>query len=245
MCDEEDACRPAVASGRGSTRGAVARGRPTRRSANWSTAGPAGERRRRRRHGRRRPRHRAGRGRALTRRQRPSPAAAPSAGPAVRVSRAANLCPAPTVKPPAKPATFKRHTPRVARARSGSSRWSRRWRQSGRREGHRRPPASAILFSPHVLGGDAVPPRVTTEGIYVLQCGDPTGSGSGSPGYARPRRRRRTASTRRHPGPWPGPARRTGSSSVYERSRPRRTAAATPSLRKSDHGRMHRKSRGR
>jgi peptidyl-prolyl cis-trans isomerase B (cyclophilin B) len=25
--------------------------------------------------------------------------------------------------------------------------------------------------------------RLTTEGIYVLQCGDPTGSGSGSPGY--------------------------------------------------------------
>jgi peptidyl-prolyl cis-trans isomerase B (cyclophilin B) len=25
--------------------------------------------------------------------------------------------------------------------------------------------------------------RVTTEGIYVLQCGDPTGSGSGGPGY--------------------------------------------------------------
>ena len=26
--------------------------------------------------------------------------------------------------------------------------------------------------------------RLTTEGIYVLQCGDPTGTGSGSPGYA-------------------------------------------------------------
>ncbi|MEO5745476.1 MAG: peptidylprolyl isomerase, partial [Terracoccus sp.] len=25
--------------------------------------------------------------------------------------------------------------------------------------------------------------RVTSEGIYVLQCGDPTGSGSGGPGY--------------------------------------------------------------
>lgn len=25
--------------------------------------------------------------------------------------------------------------------------------------------------------------RVTTEGIFVLQCGDPTGSGSGNPGY--------------------------------------------------------------
>ncbi|MER5642594.1 peptidylprolyl isomerase [Kitasatospora sp. NPDC002227] len=25
--------------------------------------------------------------------------------------------------------------------------------------------------------------RLTTEGIYVLQCGDPTGSGSGGPGY--------------------------------------------------------------
>ena len=26
--------------------------------------------------------------------------------------------------------------------------------------------------------------RLTTQGIYVLQCGDPTGSGSGGPGYA-------------------------------------------------------------
>jgi peptidyl-prolyl cis-trans isomerase B (cyclophilin B) len=26
-------------------------------------------------------------------------------------------------------------------------------------------------------------PRVTTSGIYVLQCGDPTGTGSGGPGY--------------------------------------------------------------
>jgi peptidyl-prolyl cis-trans isomerase B (cyclophilin B) len=28
--------------------------------------------------------------------------------------------------------------------------------------------------------------RLTTEGIYVLQCGDPTGSGSGGPGYTIP-----------------------------------------------------------
>lgn len=28
--------------------------------------------------------------------------------------------------------------------------------------------------------------RLTTEGIYVLQCGDPTGSGSGDPGYSIP-----------------------------------------------------------
>jgi peptidyl-prolyl cis-trans isomerase B (cyclophilin B) len=28
--------------------------------------------------------------------------------------------------------------------------------------------------------------RLTTEGIFVLQCGDPTGSGSGSPGYSLP-----------------------------------------------------------
>jgi peptidyl-prolyl cis-trans isomerase B (cyclophilin B) len=26
--------------------------------------------------------------------------------------------------------------------------------------------------------------RLTTQGIYVLQCGDPTGTGSGSPGYS-------------------------------------------------------------
>ncbi len=28
--------------------------------------------------------------------------------------------------------------------------------------------------------------RLTTQGIYVLQCGDPTGTGSGGPGYAIP-----------------------------------------------------------
>jgi peptidyl-prolyl cis-trans isomerase B (cyclophilin B) len=26
-------------------------------------------------------------------------------------------------------------------------------------------------------------PRITSSGIYVLQCGDPTGTGSGGPGY--------------------------------------------------------------
>src|SRR5699024_8063385 len=26
--------------------------------------------------------------------------------------------------------------------------------------------------------------RLTTEGIFVLQCGDPTGTGSGGPGYS-------------------------------------------------------------
>ena len=32
---------------------------------------------------------------------------------------------------------------------------------------------------------DATPcHRLTTAGIYVLQCGDPTGSGTGGPGYA-------------------------------------------------------------
>ena len=65
--------------------------------------------------------------------------------------------------------------------------------------------------------------RLTTKGIYVLQCGDPTGTGTGGPGYTIPdenlkdsasaqgRRRTRRARSR-----WPTPARRdTGGSQFF------------------------------
>ncbi len=42
--------------------------------------------------------------------------------------------------------------------------------------------------------------RLTTAGIFVLQCGDPTGIGGGGPGYYVPRRaHRRRVLHRRHP----------------------------------------------
>ena len=43
----------------------------------------------------------------------------------------------------------------------------------------------AFLIRAHYFDGSPCH-RLTTEGIFVLQCGDPTGSGSGGPGYSFP-----------------------------------------------------------
>lgn len=41
--------------------------------------------------------------------------------------------------------------------------------------------------------------RLTTEGIFVLQCGDPTGTGTGGPGYSVPDENLPTAGTNNYP----------------------------------------------
>jgi peptidyl-prolyl cis-trans isomerase B (cyclophilin B) len=42
---------------------------------------------------------------------------------------------------------------------------------------------SFVYLAEHAFFNNTPCPRVTTSGIYVLQCGDPTGTGSGGPGY--------------------------------------------------------------
>jgi peptidyl-prolyl cis-trans isomerase B (cyclophilin B) len=43
--------------------------------------------------------------------------------------------------------------------------------------------SSAIFLSRNGFWNGSPCHRLTTEGIYVLQCGDPTGTGTGGPGY--------------------------------------------------------------
>jgi peptidyl-prolyl cis-trans isomerase B (cyclophilin B) len=123
-----------------------------------------------------------------------SPAAAPAASPtaspsaASSASTAANPCPAPTVTPPAKPASFKAVPPK-------SLAQGRAWKLTlvttcgtitMRLDGAKAPQAtaSAIFLARQKFWAGTPCHRVTTEGIFVLQCGDPTGSGSGGPGYS-------------------------------------------------------------
>jgi peptidyl-prolyl cis-trans isomerase B (cyclophilin B) len=124
---------------------------------------------------------------------KPAPAAASTASPtaspsASSASAAANPCPAPTVKPPAQPATFKSAPPK-------SLAGGRAWKLTlvttcgtitARLDGAKAPQAtaSAIFLTRQKFWAGTPCHRVTTEGIYVLQCGDPTGSGSGGPGYS-------------------------------------------------------------
>jgi peptidyl-prolyl cis-trans isomerase B (cyclophilin B) len=44
--------------------------------------------------------------------------------------------------------------------------------------------SSAIFLSRNGFWNGSPCHRLTTEGIYVLQCGDPTGTGTGGPGYS-------------------------------------------------------------
>ncbi len=44
--------------------------------------------------------------------------------------------------------------------------------------------ASFLMLSEDGYYDDSSCHRLTTEGIFVLQCGDPTGTGSGDPGYS-------------------------------------------------------------
>ena len=122
-----------------------------------------------------------------------SPAAAPTASPtgspsASSASSAGGPCPAPTMSPPAKPATFKAAPPT-------SLAQGKAWKLTlvttcgtitMRLDGAKAPQAtsSAIFLARQKFWAGTPCHRVTTEGIFVLQCGDPTGSGSGGPGYS-------------------------------------------------------------
>jgi peptidyl-prolyl cis-trans isomerase B (cyclophilin B) len=97
-----------------------------------------------------------------------------------------NPCPAPTVTPPAKPKTFP-----SAPAASTAGKTSNLTLETScggiliQLDGTKAPHAVAAM---RLLAGngyfDGSPcHRLTTAGIYVLQCGDPTGTGTGGPGF--------------------------------------------------------------
>ena len=109
-----------------------------------------------------------------------SPSASAAAGP--------NPCPAPTVKPPATPQSFPA-APDAALA--GGKSWKLALTTTcGAIEaqlfGDKAPKAvsNAIFLSGKKFWDGSPCHRLVTEGIYVLQCGDPTGTGSGGPGYS-------------------------------------------------------------
>ncbi len=128
---------------------------------------------------------------AFTRRSdSPAPAAAPTSSPSASstASAAANPCPAPTVTPPAKPASFK-DVPPTSLAEG------KPWKLTlvttcgtitMQLDGAKAPQAtaSAIFLARQNFWAGTPCHRLTTQGIFVLQCGDPTGSGSGGPGYS-------------------------------------------------------------
>ena len=109
-----------------------------------------------------------------------------SASASASASVAAGACPAPSVKPPASPASFKDVPPKsLAEGKS--------WKLTlattcgtitMQLDGAKAPQAtaSAIFLAQKDFWAGTPCHRLTTQGIYVLQCGDPTGTGGGGPG---------------------------------------------------------------
>jgi peptidyl-prolyl cis-trans isomerase B (cyclophilin B) len=113
--------------------------------------------------------------------------ASPSASPTDSAGDAANPCPAPSVPPPAEPVQLDAAPdPAVAESRT----WTATIATSCgpivvELFGDRAPAAVSSFITLARAGFFAGTPchRLTTEGIWVLQCGDPTGTGTGGPGY--------------------------------------------------------------
>jgi peptidyl-prolyl cis-trans isomerase B (cyclophilin B) len=112
----------------------------------------------------------------------PTPSA--SAG----ASNAANPCPTPTVKAPATPESWK--TAPSKTVADGKS-WNLTLKTTcgdvvATLDGAKAPQAvsSAVFLSRNGFWNGSPCHRLVTEGIYVLQCGDPTGTGTGGPGYS-------------------------------------------------------------
>jgi peptidyl-prolyl cis-trans isomerase B (cyclophilin B) len=114
------------------------------------------------------------------------PAAGPTPTPSTSADPA-NPCPAPTVRPPSEPKTFD------APAEASEAK-DRTWRLALATtcgditlnlDGAKAPQATAVVVQLAKAGYFDGSPchRLTTQGIFVLQCGDPTGSGSGGPGF--------------------------------------------------------------
>jgi len=125
--------------------------------------------------------------------------AAASAGPSTGASAAAaasaspsatagpNPCPAPAVKAPAKPEQF-------SAAPSASLAAGKSWKLTiatscgpvvAELDGAKAPKAAAnaIFLSQKKFWDGSPCHRLGADGLFMLQCGDPTGTGSGGPGY--------------------------------------------------------------
>jgi peptidyl-prolyl cis-trans isomerase B (cyclophilin B) len=116
--------------------------------------------------------------------------ATPAAGAATAAATPdpANPCPAPTVKPPANPQSWS-SAPASSLAANASWNWTLNT-SCGKVEiqldGKAAPKAvsSTVFLTQKGFYSGVTCHRLTVTGIYVLQCGDPTGSGSGGPGYS-------------------------------------------------------------
>lgn len=111
-------------------------------------------------------------------------AAKPGAGP----TSASNPCPKPSVKPPGSVKSWSR--PPAANTSLGKK-WSWTIETSCgpilvELDGAKAPQAvaSTIFLAQQGFYSSTPCHRLTTENIYVLQCGDPTGKGTGGPGYS-------------------------------------------------------------
>lgn len=99
-----------------------------------------------------------------------------------------NVCPAPTTKPPATPKSFPKAP---AKTEAGGKPWSMQIATTCgdvtlTLDGKAAPQATSVMLMLARAGYFDGSPchRLTTSGIYVLQCGDPTGTGTGSPGFS-------------------------------------------------------------
>jgi peptidyl-prolyl cis-trans isomerase B (cyclophilin B) len=117
-----------------------------------------------------------------------APAATASAAASATAKPAAGACPAVTIKPPAKPLTFSKAP---APSTAGGKDWKLTMNTTcgkitAELDGKGAPQAvSAIVMLARTTYFNGSPcHRLVTSGIYVLQCGDPTGTGSGGPGFS-------------------------------------------------------------
>ena len=118
-----------------------------------------------------------------------TPAASDAATPAATASAdPKNPCPAPTVKPPAKPKQFKSAPP-------ASDAEGKNWtfvidtscgKVTVALDGKKAPQAVSSMLQLSKAGyfDGTKCHRLTATGIFVLQCGDPLGTGLGGPGYS-------------------------------------------------------------
>jgi peptidyl-prolyl cis-trans isomerase B (cyclophilin B) len=120
----------------------------------------------------------------------PTPSATAAATPSASSSAAAdakNLCPPSTVKAPASPKKFSA-APAASQAAGKTWTWTVKTTCGDLTialDGKKAPIAVSAMNMLAKAGffDDSPCHRLTTSGIYVLQCGDPTGSGSGGPGF--------------------------------------------------------------
>lgn len=98
-----------------------------------------------------------------------------------------NLKCGPAPKPPAKPQTFaKPPSPKLAKAKTWDVTLTTNCGPIAMElDGAKAPQtvSSFLFLARKNFFNDSPCHRLTTSGLYVLQCGDPTGSGSGGPGY--------------------------------------------------------------